>query len=169
MGPTFLSPENMNQYVKEINPNAARLGSYYATLGEFYGIRGDIAFAQAMHETDYLRFTGVVKPEQNNFCGLGATGPDNPGASFATPEEGVRAHMQHLFAYASTNPLPADYPKIDPRFDLVTRGSATEWIGLNGKWAVPGSNYGQSILNLYERMVESTLQKLEQILQDIQV
>ena len=49
-------------------------------------MRGDIAFAQAILETDYFRFTGVVKAHQNNFCGLGSTGPDNPGATFDTPQ-----------------------------------------------------------------------------------
>src|SRR5699024_452013 len=61
---TYLSPHHMNQYVKEINADAIELGQYYLTFGAYYGIRGDIAFAQAMHETDYFRFTGVVKPEQ---------------------------------------------------------------------------------------------------------
>lgn len=153
MGQTLLSPEHMNLFVKNINPDAIELGIYYLTFGEYYGIRGDIAFAQAMHETDYLRFTGVVQPEQNNFCGLGTTGPDNPGASFDTPREGVLAHMQHLYAYASAKPLPDRYPLIDPRFDLVKRESATTWVGLNGKWAVPGTHYGQSILGLYEKMI----------------
>jgi N-acetylmuramoyl-L-alanine amidase len=167
VGETFLSPEHMNQYVKQVNPNALELGYYYLTFGEYYGIRGDIAFAQAMHETDFLRFTGTVKPEQNNFCGLGTTGPDTPGASFATPRDGVLAHLQHLFAYASTKPLPDKYPLLDPRFDLVNRGSATTWVGLNGKWAVPGTNYGQSILNLYERNINTTMQNLEKVLQEI--
>jgi hypothetical protein len=94
-------------------------------------------------------------------------GPDDPGASFATPREGVLAHIQHLFAYASTKPLPDKYPIVDPRFDLVNRGSASTWTALNGKWAVPGNNYGQSILNLYERMIQSTMQNLEKILQEI--
>jgi len=169
LGQTFLSPEQMNQYVKEINPDAIELGNYYLTFGEYYGIRGDIAFAQAMHETDFLRFTGVVKADQNNYCGLGATGPDNPGASFATPREGVLAHIQHLFAYASKDPLPDKYSKVDPRFDLVNRGSATTWIGLNGKWAVPGDNYGQSILDIYERTIQSTINNLEEILKNIDV
>ncbi|MFD2683184.1 N-acetylmuramoyl-L-alanine amidase [Bacillus seohaeanensis] len=167
LGQTFLSPEHMNQYVKQINPNAIELGYYYLEFGEYYGIRGDIAFAQAMHETDFLRFTGTVKPNQNNFCGLGTTGPDNPGASFDTPSDGVLAHIQHLFAYASTKPLPAKYPLIDPRFDLVNRGSATTWVALNGKWAVPGTTYGQSILNLYERNINATMQNLEKILREI--
>lgn len=168
LGKTVLSPEQMNQYVKEINPNALELGNDYLKFGEYYGIRGDIAFAQALHETDFFRFTGVVKPSQNNFCGLGATGSDNSGASFKTPSEGVLAHVQHLFAYASTKPLPEEYRLVDPRFNLVKRGSASTWIELNGKWAVPGNNYGQSILNLYERAITTTMQKLEDIIQEIE-
>ncbi|WP_026580781.1 N-acetylmuramoyl-L-alanine amidase [Bacillus sp. J33] len=166
-GQTFLSPEHMNLFVKNVNPEALELGMYYLTFGEYYGIRGDIAFAQAMHETDYLRFTGVVKPEQNNFCGLGATGPDNPGASFKTPREGVLAHLQHLYAYASAKPLPDGYPLVDPRFDLVERGSAPTWVGLNGKWAVPGTNYGQAILGMYERMINSAKESLDNVLKEV--
>ncbi|WP_309520675.1 N-acetylmuramoyl-L-alanine amidase [Peribacillus frigoritolerans] len=169
LGQTFLSPEHMNLFVKNINPDAIELGIYYFTFGEYYGIRGDIAFAQAMHETDYLRFTGVVQPEQNNFCGLGATGPDNPGASFETPRQGVLAHLQHLFAYASTKPLPGKYPLVNPRYDLVKRGSATTWVGLNGKWAVPGDTYGQSILNIYGRLINTTMQNLENVLKEISI
>jgi hypothetical protein len=168
MGQTVLSPVQMNQYVQKINPDALQLGNYYLKFGEYYGIRGDIAFAQAMHETDFFRFTGAVKANQNNFCGLGATGPDNPGASFDTPSDGVLAHIQHLFAYVSTKPLPDKYPLVDPRFNLVKRGSASSWVALNGKWAVPGTNYGQSILNLYERMIEATMLNLEGILKEIQ-
>ena len=115
-----------------------------------------------MNETDFLRFTGDVKAEQNNFCGLGATGSNNPGASFETPSDGVLAHLQHLFAYASTKPLPNKYPLLDPRFHLVNRGIATTWVGLNGKWAVPGTTYGQLILDIYQRNITSSMQNLEE-------
>ena len=161
LGPTFLSPEHMNLFVKKINPNAPELGSYYLTFGEYYGIRGDVAFAQAILETNYFRFTGDVQPEQNNFAGLGATGNHVRGASFTTPEEGVLAHLQHLYAYATKRNLPGQYPLVDPRFDLVDRGSAPTWVALNGKWAVPGKDYGQNILDIYERMIHTTIQHLE--------
>lgn len=167
LGKTFLSPELLNLFVKSINEDALALGNYYLTFGEYYGIRGDIAFAQAMLETDYLRFTGVVQPEQNNFAGIDATDPDTTGASFDTPQEGVLAHLQHLFAYASQDALPDEYPLVDPRFNLVTRGSANTWTDLNGKWAVPGENYGQMILDIYERMIQFSIENLEKILQDI--
>ncbi|EKN70174.1 sporulation specific N-acetylmuramoyl-L-alanine amidase [Neobacillus bataviensis LMG 21833] len=157
LGPTRLSAEQMNSFVKTVNPDALELGSFYQEFGEYYGIRGDIAFAQALHETNYFRFTGIVRSVQNNYAGIGATGADHPGASFADPKEGVLAQFQHLFAYASTAPLPPQYPLVDPRFQLVERGSAPKWTDLNGKWAVPGKTYGQSILDLYERMVNSTV------------
>lgn len=156
LGETTLTAEQMNQFVKKINRQAIQLGASYATFGREYGIRGDIAYAQAMHETNFFRFTGVVQPDQNNFSGIGATGGNVRGASFYTPEEGVLAHIQHLYAYASTEQLPNKHPLVDPRFPLVTRGSAPTWIHLNGKWAVPGNDYGQSILTLYERMVNET-------------
>ena len=35
---------------------------------------------------------------------------------------------------------------VDPRFKYVPRGVAPTWTGLNGKWAVPGIGYGESIL-----------------------
>lgn len=152
LGPTNLSAEQMYQFVKNINPQAPELGAFYQTLGGYYGIRGDVAFAQALHETNYFRYTGDVRTEQNNYAGIGATGGEQRGASFATPEEGVLAHLQHLYAYATTEPLPNQYNLVDPRFHLVQRGSAPAWVDLNGKWAVPGDQYGQSILNLYERM-----------------
>ncbi|MFC3038828.1 N-acetylmuramoyl-L-alanine amidase [Virgibacillus xinjiangensis] len=167
LGETYLSPELMNMYAKEINPEAIDLARYYLEIGEHYGIRGDIAFAQAMLETDFLRFTGTVQPEQHNFAGIGATGPDNPGASFDTEWEGVLAHIQHLYAYASTDPLPDGELLVDPRFDLVQRGSAPSWVALNGKWAVPGDQYGQSILNVYERMVSSSVSTLENLMENI--
>jgi N-acetylmuramoyl-L-alanine amidase len=153
LGETTLTAEQMNQFVKKINPQAIELGAHYVTFGKEYGIRGDIAFAQAMHETNFFRFTGVVQPDQNNYSGIGATGGGVQGARFSNPEEGVLAHIQHLYAYASTNPLPNKHPLVDPRFNLVTRGSAPTWVHLNGKWAVPGDGYGQSIITLYERMV----------------
>ena len=161
-GDTYLTACQMDDYVKTINPDAPDLGKFYVQYGEVYGIRGDVAFAQAINETDYFRFTGLVDAEQNNYAGIGATGPGNPGAIFPTPEEGVHAHIQHLFAYTSTEPIPAGLEKIDPRFDLVTRGIASSWIGLNGRWAVPGDTYGQLILQIYNRNIDHALEEMDE-------
>jgi N-acetylmuramoyl-L-alanine amidase len=157
LGTSVMKGEELDVFAQAFNKNAPLLGEYYIRLGEAYNIRGDIAFAQAIHETNYFRFTGIVRAHQNNYAGIGATGGEVRGAAFATPEEGVLAHIQHLFAYATRNSLPSTYPKVDPRFDLVTRGIAPGWLDLNGRWAVPGTQYGQLILKIYERMLEETI------------
>ncbi|TKD69266.1 N-acetylmuramoyl-L-alanine amidase [Pseudalkalibacillus hwajinpoensis] len=160
-GPTILTAAQMNAYIRSINSKAPNLGALYLSHSKRYGIRGDIALAQAIHETNFFRFTGDVKPEQNNFAGLGATGGGAAGASFPDASTGVIAHLQHLYAYTSTKPLPVGDKLVDPRFSLVQRGSATTWQALNGKWAVPGTTYGQLILKHYERMVEFAIDGLE--------
>ncbi|KAL0266212.1 UNVERIFIED_CONTAM: hypothetical protein PYX00_011930 [Menopon gallinae] len=72
-------------------------------------------------ETGYLKYRGQVARHQNNFGGLGALDSGEKGASFASLEEGVRAHIQHLKAYACNQPLSQEL--VDPRFYLVKRGS----------------------------------------------
>lgn len=147
----------MRAFVARVNPNAPDVAPFYLQHGERLGVRGDLAFAQAIWETNYFRFTGIVQPQQNNYAGIGATGPGQPGARFATPEQGVIAHLQHLYAYATTRPLPAGEPKVDPRFDLVQRGSAPNLYDLNGKWAVPGDGYGQGIERILGRILVEPL------------
>ncbi|TYO72494.1 N-acetylmuramoyl-L-alanine amidase [Rossellomorea marisflavi] len=157
LGESVLKGHQLDEFARKVNPAAPLLGAYYATLGRLYGIRGDVAYAQALHETNFFRFTGQVKASQNNYAGIGTTGPGADGAQFSTPEEGVHAHLQHLFAYATTSPLPGSIPLIDPRFSLVKRGIARDWTDLNGKWAVPGTTYGQMILALHERNLSDSI------------
>jgi tetratricopeptide (TPR) repeat protein len=96
-----------------------------------------------------------VLPSQNNFCGLGATGNKVKGAAFPTAQIGVRAHIQHLLAYTSTK-RPQE-KIVDPRYELLIQsrpdlyGKIKYWTGLNGNWAVPGTTYGQDILNLWQQ------------------
>ena len=108
----------------------------------YEGVNGDVLFAQVMLETNYLRFGNDVKPEQCNFGGLGATGNGNPGLSFRDVRTGIRAQVQHLKAYGSHEPL--NNACADPRFLLVTRGSAPTIFDLSGKWAA-SRTYGESL------------------------
>jgi len=106
------------------------------------GLRAEVVFAQAMHETGWLRFGGDVKPEQCNFAGIGATG-GVPGHSFESVRIGLRAQVQHLKAYASTASLNQEC--VDPRFHLVTRGIAPLVEDLGGRWAVD-AGYGTRLV-----------------------
>lgn len=67
-------------------------------------VKAEVAFAQAMKETNYLRYGGDVRINQFNFAGIGATGAVS-GASFPNVRTGIRAQVQHLKAYASKETL----------------------------------------------------------------
>lgn len=159
IGSSQLTTAQMNQFLRQVNPSVPDLAAVFLQIGREYGIRGDIAFAQSILETNYFRFTGDVRADQNNFAGIGATGTPARGAAFPTPEAGIEAQMQHLYAYATTAPLPPNKSVIDPRFQLVKRGSAPNWEDLSGKWATD-LNYGSNILQIYQEM--STLQPTPQ-------
>lgn len=136
------------------------LAEMFLEEGAAEGVRGDVAWAQSLKETGFFQYGGIVQPNQNNFAGIGALNGNSAGqaATFPDPRTGVRAQIQHLKAYASTEALVNAC--VDPRFSLVTRGSApwVEWLGAadnpNGKgWAVPGEGYGAGILKLLEAVL----------------
>ncbi len=114
------------------------------------GVKAEILFAQAMLETGWLQFGGSVKASQCNFGGIGAVNATAGGASFDDVRTGLRAQVQHLKAYASTEPLKNAC--VDPRFEKVERGVAPCVEDLNGRWAVPGDGYGQRVSSLAARV-----------------
>jgi len=158
IGTPIATQQQCVKYLLRNNPNpnlnvsAEEIVAYYYEEGRREGIRPDVAFAQALKETGFFRYGGDVIPEQNNYCGLGTTGGGVKGEFFATPQLGVRAHIQHLLAYSSTR--RPTMPVVDPRYSLVRQayGSRTlgTWQDLNGRWAVPGRYYGQEILSMFK-------------------
>ena len=124
------------------------------------GVKAEVAFAQAMMETGFLRFGGDVKKEQYNFAGLGATGNGASGNGFESIRIGIRAQVQHLKAYASKESLKQTC--VDGRYQYVTKGVApyVEWLGQkenpNGKGWATAVNYGYNIVNLYLKPLLNT-------------
>ena len=116
------------------------------------GVKVEVAFTQAMLETGYLKFGGDVKPDQYNFAGIGATGNGNPGNSFGDVRTGIRAQIQHLKCYASTDSL--NLAKVDPRWSNNLRGKAiyVEYLSIPNNpygtgWAA-SATYGNDLLKL---------------------
>ncbi len=124
------------------------------------GVRAEVAFAQSMNETGFLKFGGIVQIEQFNFAGIGAVDGNAHGqcASFPDVRTGVRAQIQHLKAYASKEAL--NNTCVDPRFSLVTRGCApyVQWLGIQenpeGKGWASAKNYGYNIVDNYIRVLK---------------
>lgn len=155
MGEGLMGFERLTEFLLEHNPGAdrervSRLASLYVEEASLEGVNADVAFVQMCLETGFLRFGGLVTPDMNNFCGLGAVGPGQTGHFFPDERTGVQAHIQHLKAYGSTEPLACEL--VDPRFHYVSpRGKAPNIMGLSGTWAAD-RQYGQKLLDLLERL-----------------
>jgi hypothetical protein len=154
MGKGRLEQEKLSLFLVRNSPQAqldyARiLAGLYIEEAAHEGIDHDVAFAQMCLETGFLSFGGLVQPEWNNFCGLGAIGPEQPGLVFPDPRTGVRAHIQHLKAYATVEPL--NLSLVDPRYRYVRLGSSPTIDGLAGTWAAD-RQYSEKIYSILQRL-----------------
>lgn len=178
LGRAEATAEQMAAYLLSVNPTP-KIGMAVKDFCQLFldvaakeGVRGDALFAQSLKETGNFKFRGTVKPEQNNFAGLGTTDPNTPGASFPDAAMGILAQAQHAKAYATKAPLSC--PCVDPRYSLLVKygkaGMAQHWEELGGKWAVPGydtkkykslkeaddaqDSYGYQIVGILKRILE---------------
>jgi hypothetical protein len=137
-----------------------QLAQLYLEEGAAEGVRGDIAFAQAIIETGWFRFAGSVPNWYNNFAGI-KTADGSAYQQWPDARTGVRAQIQHLRRYADPSATsctvpPLHYPCVDPRFNLVSpAGKTPTWNQMGaGNWATdPG--YAQKVLNIYNSIRSS--------------
>lgn len=158
MGAGYARAEELAAFLTANNGEAEKnrvreLAALYIEEAAAEGVNHDVAFAQMCLETGFLRFGGLVRADMHNYCGLGALGPEKPGEVFPSARIGVRAHIQHLKAYASAEPLALDL--VDPRFKWVKRGSASTIRALAGTWAAD-ARYGEKIASLLDRLYANT-------------
>ena len=93
-----------------------------------------------------------MRPEQNNWAGIktaDATG-DRPEdhQRFDTPGEGVRAHYNHLAAYAGVEPLGEPHPRYHLVMSLPWAGTIGHVEEMGGRWA-PDPDYCRDIVRRY--------------------
>ena len=159
IGKTLSTVEQCENFIRKQNSNAPYLASIYKKYCDIYGIRLECIWVQMCLETNFLRYsdTSITTLDMHNYAGLGAL--DNNGRrqalSFATEDEGVKCHVQHLYAYCSGNPLPKGEIIVDPRFKYVTRGVAVNIENLgNGNWA-SDKDYASKLLNLLSQLLNN--------------
>jgi hypothetical protein len=127
---------------------------WFIAEGRAEGIRGDIAFAQAVLETG--GFTNTDSVEGHNFSGIGHYDNLARGWDFGTPQLGVRAQMQLLKSYAVEQPNYAN--------ELVDRrlrgpaGCCQTWGDLTTVWATDPT-YGPKVMLLYTSLVDHALDR----------
>ncbi len=136
------------------------LASIYCEIAPKAGVNPEGAYCQAAHETGFGRFGGAVEESFHNPCGLktknGVGDEPEDHQRFATWEEGITAHIDHLALYAGAK----GYPKVDtsdPRHCSSLRGRATTFktLGGNGGWA-PNPKYGEKIEGFLQNLYNTS-------------
>ena len=154
---TQLAAFFVSRNLDEDSAHITQFAQYYIDEAAAEGINSDVAFAQMCLETGFLKFGGLVQPEFHNYCGLGAMDTYHPGEIFETEELGVRAHIQHLQAYATKEETQLHKELVDPRYNWVHKTKYIEDIfGLTGTWATD-PHYGEKIDGLLTAMEDFSL------------
>jgi len=140
-------------------PTLESFCTMYVEEAKAEGVKTEVAFAQAMLETGYLSYQQDVSIEQFNFAGMGAIGNGVKGNSFPDVRTGIRAQIQHLKCYASTEPLVNTC--VDPRWYDSLRGKAIyiEYLSIKHNpygtgWAAD-EDYASKILSLIAKIKNS--------------
>ena len=154
--PACATPGRLMAYLKQRNPRLdpkfERIAVEYMRHGETLGLRWDYAFFQMIVETGSLTFTGDVKPAQNNFAGLGATGRGAPGESFKDVAGGARAHLEHVLMYTGehvANPVAERTRKVQ-EWGVLSNWRKTikepmSFAHLTQQWAPTSPGYARDI------------------------
>ena len=116
----------------------------YIAEGDAEGVRGDLAFVQAVHETGYFANSDTAR---NNFAGIAHYDGTASGSGFSDPVIGVRAQIQLLKKFALGNNTPLVHPNVAPR----AGATAITWGQLAGTWASDRS-YWTALNRLYQTM-----------------
>jgi hypothetical protein len=165
MGKGRVDKERLSFFLIQHNPfvelnYVLAFAGFYIEEAQAEGVNHDIAFSQMCLETGFLSYGGLVTFDMNNFCGLGSTGLPGPdglperGLSFPNPQTGVRAHIQHLKAYGTSEPLKQTL--VDPRYKYVRLGSSPTIAGLAGTWSTD-KQYAVKINYILRRLHEFAL------------
>jgi hypothetical protein len=163
--PACVTPERLMQYLelrnRRLAPQFKAIARYYKTHGDRYRVRWDYAFYQMLIETNFLTYRtgsgkwGDVRPSQNNFAGIGATGGGVPGDRYPDVSTGVLAQIQHLVAYSGEiveRPVAPRTREVQQKVVELSQavGRPVTYRDLAGRWAVD-HKYGASIESIASR------------------
>ncbi len=175
--PQCATPGRLMAYLKSRNGDLDKrfdaIATEYMRNGEALGLRWDYAFFQMIAETGTLSFKngnrqGDVRPDQNNFAGLGATGKGERGESFPDVATGAKAHLQHLMLYAGA---PVESAVAERTRKVQEWGVLTSWqkgfnrpitfADLAKKWAPGAGGYASTIQSIADKFYDETCKQAD--------
>ncbi|WP_058999313.1 glucosaminidase domain-containing protein [Leptolyngbya sp. NIES-2104] len=160
MGRGYLSKATLQAFLQQNNPQALRafpeIIDLYLEEASIEGVNADIAFTQALLETNFFRFGTTAQPDQNNFAALKEVGVSET-ATFPNARTGVRAHIQMLKTYASIEPLAQE--AVTPRFRFIARGVAPQIEQLAAYYSAD-PRYAKKIIGALKQLYQYQFDRL---------
>ncbi|MCG4580866.1 cell wall-binding repeat-containing protein [Clostridium cochlearium] len=152
VGKSKVTVETMKNWAKSrgATEKFINVADLYFKYGELTGIRADVLYAQSAKETAFGKFGGAVTEDMNNFAGIkikNAIGDKKEDhETFATPEDGVRAHFNHIAAYCGVNPVGQPHPRYFVVKSCSWSGNIKTVGELAGKYC-PNPAYSRDLIN----------------------
>jgi murein DD-endopeptidase MepM/ murein hydrolase activator NlpD len=153
LGPTTLAVTDLRAWwigtgrgqPSRLSTDVDDLIAVYLSEADAEGVRGDLAFAQAVAETGYFTNSDT---SINNFAGIAHYDGASSGEKFPDPVVGIRAHIQLLKKYSAGNKTLLAHTDVSPD----AGAAATTWGGLAGTWATSPS-YWDLLSRVYGSML----------------
>ena len=155
---------NSQGFADLTSTNITQLAAWYIQAGKAEGVRGDIAFAQAVLETGGFSSPDAVN--RNNYAGIGHCDTCSAGWAFPSAHAGVIGQLQLLRIFADPGDPPPGAPQ--PALPALTpanqsrSGCCQTWESLTGVWATDPT-YGVQILSIYAQMVSSAVNQTKPV------
>ncbi len=132
----------------------------YWAYGRNMGLRPEVLYAQAAIETNFGKYDNRVPPEYNNWAGIKIVEAEGNSTedheAFDSPEEGVRAHYNHMAAYVGIGPFGEPHGRYHIALKQTWAGSVVTVEDLSGKWT-SSLDYHVYIITLMEQMYATVL------------
>jgi len=131
------------------------VATLYWDYGLLSGLRPEVLYAQAAVESDFGRSSNLISPDSNNWAGIrtatAAESNQEEFEKFPTPEEGVRAHYNHLSAYVGYSPIGEPHASYHLAASQTWAGQVVHVEDLDNRWA-PSADYHFLIIQYLEQI-----------------
>jgi len=157
VSPGSVNVEGVMDYIKIRNRNplineesTRRIINSYIDEAVKEDVNYDFAIAQMLYWTAFL--TNKQRVESNNLAGLLTT--NMWGGTFKTPEDGVKAHIQHLRGYSHGTLKNPNADNIDPRWNHISdfRGTIKNFEQIYPRWSANTARYRRNIILILNDM-----------------
>lgn len=159
VGPAQVELSTARQWAqgKNAHQRFLAIAPLYWEYGEKSGIRPEVLYAQAARETGFGHYRGLVPAEYNNWAGIktaDASGNEpEDHEHFETPEEGVRAHFNHMSAYVGLDPIGEPHGRYELVLLISWAGTVEKVEDLSGRWS-PSPLYHEGIMAMIGEMAQ---------------